>query len=584
MAEFKLPELGENIEGGDVVNVLVSVGDTIKADQEVLELETDKATIMVPSSVGGKITEIHISEGDYVEVGQVVLTLERAAGENGKSGAPPESEEEASAEKETQEEKTEKKEADEAPTQEAEDAPESTDRGPVEFKLPELGENIEGGEVVNVLVSVGDTVKADQEVLELETDKATITVPSSVSGTVEEIQVSEGDHVEVGQVVFTVSGAKAKPSEKEASSKKKAAEEKAPKKETKEKEKPPAETKPVSAADAVPQAIDVSKAAEPIPEEIQPNEARSAVPAAPYVRRLAREFGIDIAQVPPGETGRVTADDLKAFARQRHQGQTAASAKKADQPVAPAPAAASKPLPDFSKWGQIETEKMSGIRRATANQMAYAWTSAPRVTQFDKADIEELEAMRQKYGPRLEKSGGKLTITAILLKVVSAALKQFPKFNAAVDVPNEQIIFKKYYHIGVAVDTPQGLLVPVIRDVDRKNIFELAVELSEVAAKARDRKLGLEDMQGGCFTISNLGGIGGTNFAPIVNAPEVAILGVSRSQVEPVFDGEAFQPRLMMPLSLSYDHRLIDGADGARFLRWICEALEDPLMMSLQAW
>jgi len=246
--------------------------------------------------------------------------------------------------------------------------------------------------------------------------------------------------------------------------------------------------------------------------------------------------------------------------------------------------AVSKALPDFSKWGEIQREKMSNIRRATANQMAYAWTSAPRVTQFDKADIEEIEQLRKKYGVRVEKPGVKLTITAILLKVVAAALKQFPKFNASIDLANEEVIFKKYYHVGVAVDTPNGLLVPVVREVDRKNIFELAVELSDLAQKAKERKLSLEEMQGGTFTISNLGGIGGTNFTPIVNAPEVAILGVARASIEPIFRDGQFVPRLMMPLSLSYDHRLIDGAEGARFLRCIFTALEDPLMMSLQAW
>jgi len=322
-----------------------------------------------------------------------------------------------------------------------------------------------------------------------------------------------------------------------------------------------------------------------------PNTARSTVPAAPNARRLARELGIEVANIPPSATGRVTLPGLKDYVRQRNQGLVAAPAPAAPtasaaSAAAPAPVSGAvvKPLPNFSKWGEIEIEKMSGIRRATANQMAYSWSVAPRVTQFDKADIVEMEAIRKKYGSRVEKSGAKLTMTAMLLKIAAAALKQFPKFNASIDMENEQIILKKYFHIGVAVDTPHGLVVPVIRDVDRKSIFDLAIELNTVAGKARDRKLSMDEMQGGCFTISNLGGIGGTNFTPIVNAPEVAILGVSRGAIEPVYNGEAFEPRLMMPLSLSYDHRLIDGAQGARFLRWICNALENPMLMSLQAW
>jgi pyruvate dehydrogenase E2 component (dihydrolipoamide acetyltransferase) len=250
-------------------------------------------------------------------------------------------------------------------------------------------------------------------------------------------------------------------------------------------------------------------------------------------------------------------------------------------PSGPAGRIAAPPLPDFSKWGEVEREPMSNVRRATATHTSIAWATIPHVTNHDKADITELEKLRKQFALRAEAAGGKLTITAIALKVVASALKVFPKFNASVDIDKGEIIHKKYYHIGVAVDTPAGLLVPVIRNVDRKNVIELSVELGQVAEKARAKKLGLDEMQGGTFTITNLGGIGGTHFSPIVNAPEVAILGIARGRIEPVFiDGE-FQPRLMLPLALSYDHRLIDGADAARLLRWLAETLEQPFLMVL---
>jgi pyruvate dehydrogenase E2 component (dihydrolipoamide acetyltransferase) len=303
------------------------------------------------------------------------------------------------------------------------------------------------------------------------------------------------------------------------------------------------------------------------------------VPAAPNVRRFARELGVDIAAVEgTGPKARISMDDVKRHAQEMM--------RAVQTGVAPAPAAraAAPPLPDFTKWGEVERKSMSNIRRATARQMETSWTSVPHVTQFDKADITDLEQLRKRFGRKVEEMGGKLTITAILLKVAAAALKEFPQFKASIDMSNEEVIYKNYCHIGVAVDTDRGLLVPVIREVDQKNIMELAVELGEVAQKARDKKLSLEDMQGGAFTITNLGGIGGTNFTPIVNSPEVAILGVARGGKEPVFKNGQFEPRLMLPLSLSYDHRLIDGADGARFLRFIVEYLEQPFLTALQGW
>ena len=561
--EFKLPELGENIETGDVVKILVSVGEVIEPDQPVLELETDKATVEVPSSVSGKIQAIHISEGDTVQVGQVILTTES---NEQASGAPaPELEKPGPASPPAE---VESPPPDETPAQAT--APATR---PAEFKLPDLGENIESGAVVSILVSVGDTIEPDQPVLELETDKATVEVPSSVSGKIQAIHISEGDTVQVGQLVLTVEGAAApdqtrpapppKPTEAAPAAKVEPKPAAAP---------PPPESKPAPATVATPPAQ-----APPGPRvAVEPGSALGVIPAAPNVRRLAREIGVDIVQVPgTGPDGRISIADVKNYARQRTT--TGVVAAPTRLPTA-------EPLPDFSKWGEIEPATMSNIRRKTAEHLSYAWTAIPHVTQFGQADITELEQLRKRFGKTVEAAGARLTVTAILLKLVVSALKSFPQFNASIDMAKSEIIYKKYYHIGVAVDTDRGLLVPVIRDVDQKNIIELAVELNRIAEKTRDRKLKLEDMQGGTFTITNLGGIGGTNFTPIVNSPEVAILGVSRSRVEPVYQNGQFEPRTIMPLSLSYDHRVIDGADGARFLKAVVEHLEQPFLTALQGW
>jgi pyruvate dehydrogenase E2 component (dihydrolipoamide acetyltransferase) len=303
-------------------------------------------------------------------------------------------------------------------------------------------------------------------------------------------------------------------------------------------------------------------------------EHRDPVPAAPHTRRLARELGVDIHAIKgSGPGGRISEDDVKAFAKGLIS--SPGGAARGMQLTEPA-------LPDFSKWGKIERVSMRGVRRKTAEHLRQAWNTIPHVTQQDKADITELEQLRAKFGPKAQQAGGKMTVTAIALKVCASALKIFPQFNASIDMTSEEIVYKQYINIGVAVDTDRGLLVPVIRDVDKKNIVELAVELSEISKKTKDKKLTPADMEGGTFTITNLGGIGGTGFTPIVNHPEVAILGLSRSSTEPVWIDGKFEPRLVLPLSLSYDHRLIDGADAARFLRWVAEAFEQPFLLSVQ--
>ena len=440
-----------------------------------------------------------------------------------------------------------------------------------EFKLPELGENVESGDVVAVLVSVGDTVEVDQPVLELETDKATIEVPATMSGVVKEVFVKEGEQAQVGQVILTVdlTGAATSP-------------ETEPKPEAKSEPEPvlPAEPEPVRQPEtpAKPPPAEPAPAGPPPQIAPEPKAPGQAVPAAPSVRRLARELGVDISQVPgTGPGGRISQDDVKNHVRQLNTGRPTVTA-----PAAAPAAIEAAPLPDFSRWGEVEREAMSNVRRATARHMARSWSTIPHVTNFDQADITELEKSRKRYAKKAEATGGKLTVTAIILKVVAAGLKRFPKFNASIDMTNLEIIYKKYYHIGVAVDTDRGLLVPVIRNVDQKNIIELSGELSQIAEKARNRKVGLEDLEGSTFTITNLGGIGGTNFAPIINPPDVAILGIARGKTEAVYSDGRFEPRLMLPLSLSYDHRLIDGADAARFLRWLAEALEQPFLLALE--
>ena len=305
-------------------------------------------------------------------------------------------------------------------------------------------------------------------------------------------------------------------------------------------------------------------------------EHRDPVPAAPHTRRLARELGVDIHTVPgSGPGGRISEEDVKAYAKSLIATAATGAGLGATHLRQPK-------LPDFARFGKIERVSMRGVRRKTAEHMWEAWTTIPHVTQQDKADITELEQLRTKFGPKAAQAGGKLTVTAIALKVCASALKIFPQFNASIDMETEEIVYKQYINIGVAVDTDRGLLVPVIRDVDKKNIVELAAELTQLSKKAREKKLQPADMEGGTFTITNLGGIGGTGFSPIVNHPEVAILGLSRSSIEPVWVNDKFEPRQVLPLSLSYDHRLIDGADAARFLRWIAEAFEQPFLLSVQ--
>lgn len=461
-----------------------------------------------------------------------------------------------------------------------------------QVKLPALSETEDTGIVAAVLVEVGDTIEPGQAVIEIETGKAVVEVPSDVGGTVTAIHVSVGDEISVGQPLITVDVGSEEAGDDAAGEGAAAAAPAVPEAPDVVTPAPAAQPQP-EAAPATPPvdqpepAVAASTPATSVPAVPAGNgepATRRLIPASPSVRRFARELGVDITQVAgTGPGGRITIEDVKAFVSARQAAAAPAPAMApAAAPVAPTAAAPVVQVSDFSQWGPVDIQPLSSVRRATARQTATAWMTIPHVTHHDKADITELEKIRRHYAPKVEAAGGKLTVTAIIVKVVASALKVFPKFNTSVDMDNNQLIYKKYYNIGVAVDTEHGLLVPVIRDVDRKNLIELSVELTEISQRARERRLSMEEMQGGCFTVSNLGGIGGTSFNPIVNQPEVAILGVARSRMEPVYiDGE-FQPRLILPLALSYDHRVIDGADGARFMRWIVEALEDPFMVTLE--
>ena len=421
-----------------------------------------------------------------------------------------------------------------------------------EFKLPELGENIESADVIAVLVKVGDRLEKEQSVIEIETDKATVEVPSSVEGKVIEVLVKEGDKAKPGDVILMVETISVAPATKTID------------------EKPTV----IGEADK-PEEFELPKKEvselQPGEHDKQPPIIKGSAPAAPSVRRIAREIGIDINEVKgSGPGGRISMEDVKAHSKKLHQDRKTGEGFGIKQ----------EPLPDFTKYGAIEKVEMSKIRKVTAEHLSYAWAVIPHVTQFDNADITQLEKARKDYNAKLKDGKSKLTVTAILLKIIAAALKNFPQFNSSIDMETKEIIYKKYFNIGIAVDTERGLMVPVIKEVDKKNINDLSAEMGELAQKARDKKISLEELQGGCFTITNLGGIGGTAFTPVINSPEVAILGVSRGSYEPVYNGYGvFEPRLMLPLSLSYDHRIIDGADAVRFLRWVIEALENPLKL-----
>lgn len=556
--EFKLPELGENITGADVLTVLIKPGDTIEKDQTVIEIETDKATIEVPSTIDGVIKEVFVKAGEKINVGAVLFTVESTPSKENspKTSISVPNADVPNVSKESKQGGSSISPAITVPSKgSAKALPQEgspSELHIVDFKLPELGENIGSADVLNVLVKIGEMITKDQGVIEIETDKATIEVPSTVEGKVVEINIKPGEKAKVGSVILKVetfiSTVKTEPAPSKSS------------------DEIPPPFQPIGGSSKG------EKKTEPGEIDDQPPILKHSAPAAPSVRRIARELGVDIRKVAgSGPDGRISMDDVKAYVKKLNE----------DREALPSGGFGirQEPLPDFTRFGSVERKPMSKIRTITAEHLSYAWNSVPHVSQFEKADITEFEKFRKSYGSKVEKAGSKLTVTSILLKVIALGLKKFPQFNSSIDMEKKEIIYKNYFNIGVAVDTDHGLIVPVIKDVDRKNLTEISIELSSLAEKARTRKISLDEMQGGCFTITNLGGIGGTYFTPIVNAPEVAILGVSRGAYEPIYSDGIFKPRNMLPLSLSYDHRIIDGADGARFLRWVCETLQEPFKL-----
>ena len=532
--EFKLPEVSEGVTSVDVAEILVAVGDTITAGTIVCEVETDKAVAEIECPLAGTIKEIRMAVGDSVPVGQPILLIEESSSAATAPAAPAKPAPPAAAAN------PEKPAA--AP---AAEAPKTTGTPQtIEFKLPEVSEGVATVDIAEILVSVGDVIAADAAVCEVETDKAVAEINCPHAGTVKAVLVKVGDTVAVGTSLIsieTIVGGSTPAAPAIAS---------------------PAAPAAKAAPAASPSAPQTAPLAAAAPASTgSSSSGRPPAPAGPATRRMARKLGVDLYQVKgSARGGRILIEDIEAYVR----GRMAA-------PVAPAGGGAATglptppPLPDFSKFGPIVKQPMNKLSRTAANNLHAAWLTIPHVTQHNLADITELEAARKRYVKDNPKSP-KITMTAIMIKAVVDALRAFPKVNSSIDMESGELILKNYYNIGVAVDTPNGLVVPVIRNCDQKNVLEVASEMTELALKARDRKLTAEDMQGGSFTITNLGGIGGTYFTPIVNHPEVAILGMSRGQETLQLEDGQVVSRLMLPLSMSYDHRAINGADAARFI------------------
>ncbi|WP_421712239.1 pyruvate dehydrogenase complex dihydrolipoyllysine-residue acetyltransferase [Alteromonas abrolhosensis] len=548
--EVAVPDIGSDDEV-DVIDVLVSVGDTIEKEDGLITLETDKATMDVPSTHAGTVKEVFISTGDKVKEGTVVIKLEVAGSGSSSSESASSKSSEASAPAAQQSEKQESAPAASASSE------------TIEVAVPDIGEDGEV-DVIDVLVSVGDTVEKEDGLITLETDKATMDVPSTHAGTIKEVFIKTGDKVKQGTLVVkleTSGGSSSSAAEKPAE---------APKQEETKQDSQQEETQQASQQEA-------SQGRSPVPPAPEAKNTGKAH-ASPSVRRIAREFGVDLTQVNgSGPKNRILKEDVQAYVKaELAKPRTAAasgSAPVGDNVLQIVPV---KPV-DHSKFGEIEEQPLSRIQKISGPFLHRNWATIPHVTQFDEADITEVEEFRKEqnaYHAKI-KSGLKITPLVFVMKAVAKALEKYEVFNSSLSDDGESLIIKKFINIGIAVETPGGLVVPVIRDVNKKGIEQLSQELIETSKKAREGKLKAADMQGGTFTISSLGGIGGTAFTPIVNAPEVAILGVSKSEMKPKWNGKEFEPRLMVPLSLSYDHRVIDGAVGARFSTEVAANLTD---------
>ena len=548
LIEVKVPDIGD-FKDVEVIEVLVKPGDTIKAEQSLVTVESDKASMEIPSTHAGVVKELKIELGDKVNQGTLLLMVEAEGAAAPAAPAPaaaaPSAPQPAA-----------------APASAPVAAPTAA-TGPVEVKVPDIGDFDEVA-VIEVLVKPGDTIKAEQSLITVESDKASMEIPSSHAGVVKELKVKVGDKVSEGSLVAVVEAAGgAAPALASAPAAPASA--------------AAASSAPTPAPAATPTAQSPASAAA-LPAH-QPGSPTAQLPhASPSVRRFARELGVPLEEVKgSGPKGRITQEDVQGFVKGVMAGETQTKAAAAKAPAAQAGGALPGLLPwpqvDFAKFGPVQRKDLSRIKKISGANLHRNWVMIPHVTNHEDADITELEAFRVQLNKEYEKSGVKVTMLAFLIKACVAALKKFPEFNASLD--GDTLVLKQYFHIGFAADTPNGLVVPVIKDADKKGIVQIAKEMNELAAKARDGKLGPADMSGGCFSISSLGGIGGTYFTPIINAPEVSILGVCKSSTKPVWDGKAFQPRLMLPLSLSWDHRVIDGAAAARFNTYLAQVLAD---------
>jgi pyruvate dehydrogenase E2 component (dihydrolipoamide acetyltransferase) len=552
LVEVQVPDIGDFDEVA-VIELMVKPGDTVKAEQSLITVESDKASMEIPSSTAGVVKELRVKIGDKVKQGSIVLVLE-AAGATAPAPAPVAAPAAAAAEVLASKQ---------APAQQSiARAAINSVASSIQVMVPDIGD-FKDVAVIEMLVKVGDTVKVEQSLMTVESDKASMEIPSSAAGVVKELKVKLGDTVNIGDLIVVLEGVGAAPSLPAAGA-----------------------ASPVASASASAGAAPaVAATATPVPSAApahNPNVAPTGgLPhASPSVRKFARELGVPLAEVKgSGSKGRITEEDVQSFTKSVMSG----AIKTLAASVGPASTSGGSdgaalglipwPKVDFTKFGTVERKDMSRIKKISAANLHRNWVMIPHVTNHDDADITELEAFRVQMNKENEKAGIKITMLAFLIKACVAALKKFPDFNSSLD--GDQLVLKQYFHIGFAADTPSGLVVPVIKDADKKGVLQISKEMGELAGKAREGKLSPADMQGACFTISSLGGIGGRYFTPIINAPEVAILGVCKSQMEPVWDGDKFAPRLMLPLSLSWDHRVIDGASAARFNAYLGQILGD---------
>ena len=554
MVEVKVPDIGDFDEVA-VIEVLVKPGDTVKVEQSLVTVESDKASMEIPSSTAGVVKELKVKLGDKVSEGSVILVLE-AAGDSAQNAAPAQA---APAPAATKSEATAPAAPAAAPAEAPAAAPAAA--GPIEVRVPDIGD-FKDVAVIEVFVQPGDTVKLEQSLITVESDKASMEIPSSAAGVIKEMKVKLGDKVNIGDLLAIVEGTSAAAPAAAAA---------------------PAST-PAPAASAAPAAAAPAAASATAPAALPAHDPTVAptgkLPyASPSVRKFARELGVPLEEVKgTGINGRISAEDVQAFTRQVMSGGVQTKAQAANAPKGGSGVGLDLlpwPKVDFAKFGEVEVKPLSRIKKISGANLARNWAMIPHVTHNDEADITELEAFRVQTNAEAAKAKSevKVTMLAFVIKAVVAALKKFPEFNTSLDGDN--LVYKQYYHIGFAADTPNGLVVPVLKDADKKGLLQISQEMGDLAKKARDGKMGPADMTGGCFSISSLGGIGGTSFTPIINAPEVAILGLSKSAMKPVWDGKQFVPRLTLPLSLSYDHRVIDGAAAARFNAYLAQVLAD---------